>query len=198
MVIPIVIGVGVLAAFWFWWRRRLADLSTDDARSGDRTAVRLTSEALAGLPSPPWRLVREIPDDRLSGVDHVVIGPPGVVAIQTVLADRPVGAAGGGEDGADGPDDVDRLVVIAGARGAVDDLSSRGGADCRLLARVHWGRPDPDRPAAEEISTGVVAVEGQRLVDWLGSLGDGGLSASHVDLAWAAVTTGVGRPDPLA
>lgn len=190
VLIPLVLGIVALVAFWFWYRRAIARMSPD---SDDRApaAVRLTSERLSSLSSPGWRVVHEVPADRLGGVDHVVIGPPGVIAIETVLSDRPTAVDGGRTL------TPEATMAAATARGAVDDLTHPVGIDCRTLAKAFWGAPDADRPAADEVAPGVVDVEGQRLIDWLESLPPSTMHSSQVDLVWSAVLRGIGRPDPL-
>lgn len=191
--IPVVVLAVVLIAGWLWYRRSLAALRPDDAKPV--SGVRLTAEALHRLDQAPWRVVYEI-GGALGGVDHVLVGPPGLVAISTVAADRPrpqtlldaVGEA--------------RLVGDAAiARGPVDEVARPSAVPCRLWARVFWGAPDAHRPPHEAVGHGFHVVEGQRLGDWLSALvADAAdpLDAHRVDLAWQAVVIGIGRPDPLA
>src|SRR5688500_11721856 len=75
--IPVVLGVT---------RRRFKLVAAGigpDLRQGSDPSVRLTSNALRALSTPPWRVVHEIGVQRLGGIDHVVIGPPGVLPITT-------------------------------------------------------------------------------------------------------------------
>jgi len=191
IVVPLVllplIAIGVLV----WYRRRLAELHVDDAPTV--SGVRLTAEALHRLPSPTWRVIHET-TERLDGVDHVVIGPAGVLAISTVLGDRPprsqlLDAAGG---------EAHLVASAAVARGDVDDLARRVGSRCDVWARVFWGAPDPTRPPAEELATGSVLVEGQRLESWLAdAAADTPVLEQHdVTQVWREITVGIGRPDP--
>ena len=159
------------------------------------SGVRLTAEALHRLDSPPWRIVYEI-GGALGGVDHVIIGPPGVIAITTIVADRPT---------------AERLLAAAGEaqliaeaaieRGPADELVRPAGVTCRLSARVFWGSSDPDRPAFEEVAHGNHLVEGQRLTEWLTALDESTaeppLTQPQIDLAWQAIVMGIGRPDPI-
>ena len=173
---------------WIVYQRKLADLDPHRGRSPSASGVRLTAERLRLLSQPPWRVVYEIAEGRLGPIDHVVVGPSGPIAIETVLADRP------DTDPDDGPDAVARAAI---ARGDLDDLTRRVGVSSTLLARVYWGSPRPDEPAASAEAGGQVHVEGQRLVDWLESR-TGTLTSTEVDLVWQAVVVGIGRPDPLA
>lgn len=190
LVVAFVVTVLVLVGFWFWYRRKIADLAPD-AEERTLPGARLTSEHLATLATPPWRTVREISPGHLGSIDHVVIGPAGVVAIETVLADRPPPSA---EPAGSDPHLVGAAAV---ARGDVDDLVRETGIGCEVFARVYWGHPDPALEAAHEVATGHHAVEGQRLGEWLHELPSKGLTESQVDLAWRAVLVGIGRPDPL-
>lgn len=151
--------------------------------------ARLTSERLRSLPSPPWRMVYEIADDRLGGVDHVIIGPPGIIAVSTVMTDRP---------DASEPAEPQRVAAAAMMRAPADELAQRAGLRCELLVKVFWGAPHQEQPAAIETMPGTLAVEGQRLAEWLATLPPGPLTSAQVDLAWQTMLTGIGRPDPLA
>jgi len=151
--------------------------------------ARLTSERLRELPTPPWRFVFEISEDKLGGVDHVIIGPSGVIAVSTQMLDRPLLA--------DRPDP--QLVANAALmRGSVDELAKRAGVSCNVLAKVYWGTAQPERPAAVQSMYATLIVEGQRLNDWLLTLPPGPLTPAQIDLAWQTILTGIGRPDPLA
>jgi hypothetical protein len=192
-VIPLVVLAVVLITGSLWYRRSLAALRPDDARPV--SGVRLTAEALHRNDHAPWRVVYEI-GGALGGVDHVVVGPPGLVAISTVVADRPrpqMLLESTGEA---------RLVADAAvARGPVDEIARPSGVPCRRWARVFWGAPDAKRPAHEAVVQGFDLVEGQRLGEWLAALAAEAtepFDTPEVDRAWQAVVTGIGRPDPLA
>jgi hypothetical protein len=190
IVIPLIVLPLVIVAVFVWYRRSIDRMRVDDVKPV--SGVRLTAEALHRLESPPWRVVYEI-GGALGGVDHVVIGPPGVVAITTVVADRPDPARLTSTTG-----EAQLVAEAAVARGPVDELARPAGTGCQLSARVFWGAPDPARPASDEIVHGNQLVEGQRIDQWLGALGDDALTPAQVDLAWRAIVMGIGRPDPLA
>ena len=188
VLIPFALSVAVLVGFYVWYRRRIKDMTVDsDARV--IPGGRLTATALRSLASPPWRVVYEVGDKHLGDLDHVVIGAGGVLAIHSVATDRPVE-----------PSQVAEAQLVANAaiaRGELADIAAQAGAQCRTLVRVHWGTPQPDRPAGVEVAPGLVAVEGQRLVAWLVALPPGPLPPAEIDRVWRAVSMGVGRPDPL-
>jgi hypothetical protein len=193
IVIPLVVLPIVIVGAFVWYRRSIARLKPEDAKP--ISGARLTAEALHRLHSPPWRVVYEI-GGALGGVDHVVVGPPGVVAITTVVANRPVP-----ETLIEATGEARLMSEAAVARGPVDELVRPAGADCRLTARVFWGTPDPSRPEHDEVAHGSQLVEGQRIEQWLASISD--LTTEHeldqaqVDLAWQAIVMGIGRPNPL-
>jgi len=193
IIVPLIILPILLVGGFLWYRRSIADMRPDQAKPV--SGIRLTAEALHRAPAPPWRVVYEV-GGALGDVDHVIIGPPGVVAITTVVADR--------------PDPVqlrnarsDAILVseAAVARGPLDELLRAAAASCDRWARVHWGTPDRGRAAAEDLVHGSVLVEGQRIDEWLASMvADAAepLDAARVDVIWRTVVIGIGRPDPLS
>lgn len=191
-IVVFLLVIGAMAAAYLWYRRKMADMvvdSTERALPGGR----LTAERLADLKNPPWRLVFEVNGSALGSVDHVIVGPTGVIAVETLMVDRPTPSTRDTN-----PNHAEVVAQSAIARSEVDELTRRVGVPCDLLARVYWGTPTPDRPAAEPITDGAVAVEGQRLVEWLMARPPGPLSTAQVDQVWQAILTGIGRPDPLA
>lgn len=189
--LAVIVVVGV--AFWTWYRRKVAAMAPD---TGVRPlkGSRLTAERLRRLPTPPWRVVFEVGESTLGNVDHVIIGSGGVVAIETVVGDRPTPADWQQQVEAARPQ---LTVNAATARNEIDELLSSG-ASCTVLARVYWGAPSDDQPASFEILPGLVAVEGQRVEQWLMNLAPGALTAAQVDLSWQQILMGIGRPDPLS
>jgi len=191
IIVPlIIIPIAVITAY-LWYRRKMIAMQLDTG-ARDVPGPRLTSETLRRLPNPPWRVVYEIRPDQLEGADHVVIGPCGITAITTVVANRSKA-------------DVPRVSALVAAtslvRAAVDEHSEPVGARCDRVVKVYWGTPQPDDPPAREGVNGAIDVEGQRLEAWLCSLPPGPppgpLSAGQVDAAWRALVIGIGRPDPL-
>lgn len=192
IIIPLVVLPIVVIAAYLWYRRSMADMKPTDPKP--LSGVRLTAEALHRSPSPTWRAVYEI-GGALGDVDHVIVGPPGAIAITTLVADRPEPSLlPGARSGA-------RLVSEAAiARGPIDELLRAVGASCSLSARVYWGTPSPGRPAADEVVHGSQLVEGQRLDEWLTGLIEGTaapLDQARIDAVWRTIVMGIGRPDPL-
>ncbi len=150
-------------------------------------AARLTSNALRTLATPPWRVVYEIGDDKLGGIEHVVIGAAGVFALQTSMDPLPVAV----EPNPD-PHEIAQAAIV---RGSLDDALARCAMSSDRLVRVHWGA---GASGAVDVLPGLTAVAGASLGEWTDSLAGQSLSPAQVDLAWQTVLTSIGRPDPLA
>ena len=190
IIIPIALVAVIVPAALTWAKRNLRDpakggLDLDDA--GPPAGGRLTSTALRELPSPPWRVVYEIPDDKLGGVEHVLIGPAGVFALQTSMDPNPTAPATDPS-----PSEIAQPAIV---RSELDEALRRCALESDRMVRVHWGTGS-DGPAAVEVVPGSTAVDGRRITEWTASLPDR-LTGSQIDLAWQTVTTAIGRPDPL-
>lgn len=190
IIIPLVL-VAIIVPVAFTWAK--TNLKDGGAASADEPVVtpsaRLTSNALRELPTPPWRIVYEISEDKLGGVGHVLLGPAGIFAVRTSMDPMPMPSAE--------PPDAQAVARAAIARGDLDDALRRCAMSSDRLVTVHWGAPVEGAPTAVETVPGAVAVDGRALTAWVGSLG-GGRSPAQVDLAWQTVTMALGRPDPLA
>jgi len=193
IIVPLIILPILLVGGYVWYRRSIADMRPDQAKPV--SGVRLTAEALHRAPAPPWRAVYEV-GGALGDVDHVIVGPPGVVAITTVVADRPDPV-----QLRDARSDAILVSEAAIARGPLDELLRAAAASCDRWARVHWGTHDPGRPAADDLVHGSVLVEGQRIDEWLAAMvadATAPLDAARIDAIWRTVVIGIGRPDPLS
>jgi hypothetical protein len=195
IVIPLIVLPIVIVGGYLWYRRSMTRMRPDDAKP--ISGVRLTAEALH-RESPPWRVIYEI-GGTLGGVDHVIVGPAGIIAITTVVADRP-----SPQRLVDTVGEAQLVSDAAVARGPVDEVARPASVACRLSAKVFWGSPDPARPAHDEVAFGSHLVEGQRIHEWLTAIVDPTverdeplLDASQVDLAWQSIVMGIGRPNPL-
>jgi hypothetical protein len=189
ILIPLVVLPIILVATYIWYRRSVAAITPNETKPV--SGRRLTAEALHRLPTPPWRVVYEI-SGALGDVDHVVIGPPGVLAITTVVADRP--------DPAHLRADRGEATLVSDAaiqRGLLDELLRPIGASCRVSATAYWGAPDPSRPAADDLVHGAQLVEGQRIGEWIATFDDAPFGPDRVDAVWRQIAMGIGRPDPL-
>jgi len=189
IIIPVVL-VAILAPTGFVWAKRNFK---DNAGRVDDVFVapsdRLTSTALRELESPPWRVVYEVAHDKLNGIGHVVIGPPGVFALRTTMEPLPH------EPTTDA--DAKTIAEAAIARGGVDDALRRCAMSSERLVMVHWGVND-SAEITVDLMPGVTAVDGRAITTWAAGAGPETLTQSQVDLAWQTVVTAIGRPDPLA
>lgn len=188
IIIPVVL-VAVLAPVGFVWaKKNLKDnAGVVDTDAAVPPTDRLTSNALREFETPPWRVVYEIAHDKLNGIGHVLIGPPGVFAMQTTMDPLPHHPKTDA--------DARQVAEAAIARGGLDDALRRCAMSTERLVIVHWGVNDSDEIRVD-VMPGVTAVDGRALSAW--AAGESGvLSASQVDLAWQTIVTSIGRPDPL-
>lgn len=191
IVVPLIVLPIALFVVWRWYQRTYRRPTPDGERSV--SGVRLTSETLRRLDSPPWRVVHEI-GDALADIDHIVIARAGIIAIRTRVSDRPTI-----EQLTESHTMAALVADSAMARSTVDELLRDVGASCVQLARVYWGRSDPHRHGAEQSIHATTLVEGQRLIEWLDDWNmhaPSALDPATIDRAWRAVVTGIGRPDP--
>ena len=187
IIIPVAILAVVVPVGLFWAKKTLKDAPNDRTDTAPPTG-RLTGAALRELPSPPWRVVYEIADDKLGGSEHVLIGPAGIFAVRTAMSPIPTPSG-------DPPEatEVARAAII---RGPLDDALGRCAMESDRLLEVHWAPPVDAGPAWVEAIPGVTAVDGRRLDEWAAAQPER-LAPAQVDLAWQTVTTAIGRPDPL-
>ena len=193
IIIPVLLVAVVVPVAFVWARRRLKEQADIGGEPPTAPALRLTSNALRSLESPPWRVVYEVASERLGGVEHVLIGPAGVFAVATSMDPLPAPIT-----------DADPHAVAAAAimRGALDDALGRCAMVSDRLVRIQWGANTAGAPVSVELMPGVTAVDGRRIADWARAVTTGRecptLSQAKVDLAWQTVLTAIGRPDPLA
>jgi hypothetical protein len=191
IVISLIALAILLVAGYVWYRRSIAGMRPTDPKPV--SGVRLTAEALHRAPAP-WRVVHEV-GGALGDIDHVIVGPVGVVAVTTVVGDRPDPRAL-----LDARAEALLIIEAAVARGPLDELLRAADTSCQHWARVYWGTPDARRPAVEQLVHGSALVEGQRIGEWLDALAtstSAHVDPPRVDLVWRTIVTGIGRPDPL-
>lgn len=188
IIVPLVAIAIVVPTAFVLFKRYVSGLS---ATSADRavSGARLTSAALHRLAQPPWRVIHEIAPTALGGVDHVLIGPGGIFAVNTEVTPLP--------DVPSGDAATQVMMSAAIARGELDDALRRCAMDSTARVSIHWGRTEGDGLSVE-LAPGALAVVGQRLDAWVASLPHDRLTPAQVDLAWQTVATAIGRPDPLA
>ena len=193
IIIPLLLVAVVVPVVFVWARRRFKEQADTGGELPTAPAVRLTSNALRALESPPWRVVYEIAADRMNGVEHVLIGPAGVFAVETSMDPLPAPVAGA---------DPHAVAAAAIMRGGLDDALRRCAMARDRLVRIPWGANPADTPASVDLMPGVTAVDGRRITEWTRDVTTGRdgptLSPAQIDLAWQTVLTAIGRPDPLA
>ena len=174
IIAPIVVLLIVVPVGMTWAKRRLKDGAAAAAlEPANDPKLRLTSNALRPLPTPPWRVVYEIAPDKLGGIEHVLIGPAGIYGMRTSMDPLPAPVADPGAH------DIGRAAIV---RAALDDALRRCAMSSAALVEVHWGVNPDGAPASHELLPGRIAVDGRRLEPWADSLAPG------------ALTAGAGRP----
>ncbi|MCB0965627.1 MAG: hypothetical protein KDB37_02230 [Ilumatobacter sp.] len=188
IIIPVVILAVVVPLGLTWAKKAFKDAPDRDTELASPTG-RLTGGALRELPSPPWRVVYEIAEDKLGSTEHVLIGPAGIFAVRTSMSAMPT-PSGDAPD----PADVARGAIV---RGPLDDALRRCAMESDRLLEVHWAPPVDGAPVSVEFLPGITAIDGRRLGEWASTQPER-LTPAQIDLAWQTVTTAIGRPDPLA
>jgi hypothetical protein len=190
ILVPVVIVLVVVPVVFWWARTRLQASGAAGLADSPDPSIRLTSNALRGLPAPPWRVVHEIAVDKLGGIEHVLVGPAGIFALRTSMQPLPAPASATPDAHA-----IGRAAIV---RGALDDALRRCAMSSTSLVTVHWGVNPAGSPAAVDVLPGSVAVDGRSIAAWAASFPAAGLTPAQVDLAWQTVVVAIGRPDPLA
>ncbi len=122
IIIPIVAVAILVPAGLIVFKRYLNSIRPGTG-SGTPSGARLTAAALHRLPTPPWRVVYEMHNDALGGIDHVLIGPAGILAITTSLTTMP----------SQSTERPSPEMIARGAIAAATSTTSCGAAD--------WSRP---------------------------------------------------------
>lgn len=193
IVIPLVALAILIPLAWWAATKQLRAATTPRGgaeASPGAAGARLTSAALHRTVSPPWRVILEVPPGRLGDIEHVLIGPPGIFGVSTVLEPLPHSSATTTEPSAA------ELAASAVARADLDDALERCAlaSDARVV--VHWGRTDAQHHSLDS-GFATIAVDGNRLADWIAAMEHNRLSSPQIDLAWQTVCLAIGRPDPL-
>jgi hypothetical protein len=172
---PYVIGAGLASVFWYGALTVVVMAGTGTYLLG-ADGERWTSDELRKLTRHGWRLVEHVPL-AYGDIDHVLIGPGGVYAVETK------NTSGRWDLG----DCDDRIVdAVTQARRCADRLralllehSVRLRAEVRPLVVV-WGRATADRATVD----GVDVIHGSALAEWTQSLSEEVLSSEQVATAF--------------
>ncbi len=190
IIIPVVLVTVLVPVAIMWAKKNFKNsVGVDRGDAFVPPSDRLTSNALRELESPPWRVVYEVAHDKLGGVGHVLIGPSGIYALRTTMDPLPHTPTTDA--------DASAIAQAAIARGGVDDALRRCAMSSDRLVVVHWGVNDTAEIKVD-LMPGATAVDGRSLTTWAATAGPDTMTPSQVDLAWQAVVTSIGRPDPLA
>ncbi len=190
IIIPIIVLAIAAPAGFVWAKKLKTGGASTRVESPTAVGTRLTSDALRDLASPPWRIVYEITEEKLDGIEHVIIGPAGVFAVQTSMDPLPAPRVD--------PASAHEIARVAILRGGLDDALRRCAMTSDQLVTFHWGVDSDHRGQSVEVSPGAIAVDGRAIAAWAATLRERRLSPAQVDLAWQTVVAAIGRPDPLA
>ena len=150
IIIPVLLLAVVVPVAFVWARRRFKEPGSVAANCRRRRPIRLTSKALRTLESPPWRVVYEIGQARMGGVEHVLVGPGGIFAVVTSMDPMPSSGRRPGSARRRRRGDPARRARRCAAPVRDDERSSRhrslggererGATQYRGVARCHRGR----------------------------------------------------------
>ncbi len=179
--------VGSVGAIWLWIVQATGTAPTMMGEIGEQW----TARELRRLRKRGWRLVNHVllkHDD----IDHVVVGPGGVVTVETKWSARP--------------------WLVEPMDGRIRDAAGKARSDARSLTHWQdlkrldvgevraavflWGEGSRDLPPFAD-HDGVTIVAGPKAAQWLETLGAGVLSNDQVDAAWRALDAQCGKRDPL-
>lgn len=140
-------------------------------------AEQWTAQELRKLPAG-WRLVNHVFLRRIPDIDHVVIGPGGIFAVETKWSGDPWRL----------PSD-ERLkdaVRVAGGHARILNLWSelRRASQCEVIPLlVLWG-PRGDAPVDRCVVDGVQVIRGSVLKEWGRAIPEGALTREQVEQVW--------------
>ncbi len=182
-------AAGVLTATVFWLGVLLVrQLSGVGYLHLGELGEKWTTQQLRSLVrTREWRLINRLHLKRYSDVDHVLIGPPGVIVIET---------KGGATDWMETSQQSRIDAAVEQVRR--NEIPVRG-----LVRAKQTGTPTHAVvvlwPSYEEFETrvvnGVTVLSGHRLSEWVADLPAGGLDAEQVVDAWSALADTVERRD---
>ncbi|MCU1459530.1 MAG: hypothetical protein JWL73_3622 [Actinomycetia bacterium] len=157
------LGVGSYSDSW------RADLLA--AYAGARTAIELDEMVTSG-----WRVIDRVAADG-GVVEHVAVGPAGVLTVRTAVATRPWNLTADGVDGADGgPNAALRRIQIAEMQrinDAVRQLLVDHGMDVPVVPTLLlWGTGAPVQPGGQKVVDGVAVLMGKQAEIWRRDLQD--------------------------
>ena len=186
----VVVGGGLAAVGGAMWNWIVQVTGTAPTMMGD-LGEQWTANELRKLRRRGWAVVNHV-TLRTRDIDHVLIGPGGVVAVETKWSAQPWTWS---------PMDPRIVEAARSARGHAHDLGlwhdlkSLGVGDVDSVVFL-WGDGARGIPPGAEIE-GTAIVTGRTVGQWRTQLGEGRLAASQVEAAWTAVDAQCRRRDPL-
>jgi hypothetical protein len=186
----LVIGTGITgvgSAIWIW---AIQSTGTAPTMMGD-LGEQLTAGELRKLRRHGWRIVNHVTLRPARDVDHVLVGPGGLFAVETKWSATPWS-----QEPIDG-----RIVdAAAQARENAHDLTiwhhlrSLGVGEVKSVVIV-WGAGARDFTAALSVS-GTTVLAGPKLARWRRGLTEAELTSSQVEAAWQALDAQCRVRDP--
>ncbi len=180
-----IVGGWVVFVGWLLWHQVVVE-SGSSTRDMGALAEQWTSNELRLLRDRGWRVINHVVL-RHWDIDHVAVGPGGVLVVQTKWSSDEAGMH-------------DLATVTRQLKKDAEDvrlmLKARlAGAPARAVVVV-WG-PAARRDAAipSQPVDGVHVVAGRRLKELLEGFGDCGVKPDAIDAAWATLRDQVGQRD---
>jgi hypothetical protein len=121
-----------------------------------------TATELDALSANGWRVIdRVAADGRV--VDHVAVGPAGVLTVRTAVATTPWSL---GPDRIQGAD-RDPIAEMQNINDAVKQLLAKQGVEVPVVPTLLlWGNGAPDQPDGQEVVDGVAVLIGKQAEMW--------------------------------
>lgn len=192
-----VMGIGLATAFWITVIAVLALSGTMSAYSGLLSETSVADE-LRRWRRRGWRVVNGLTLRANMDIDHIAVGPPGVLVVETKYSDHawPVGSAGD-------PFMAGRLAaavtqVLRNAKDVArheDFKRAIGGALVRPVLVVDSSEPSPHNAPEWLTTDGVTIVPARHLPKWLGTLDGDTLDAERVVRIWTELSAHADRRD---
>lgn len=178
--------VAVLSALWHWI---VAATGTAPTEMGERSE-QWTAQELRRLHRAGWRVINHVMLSERD-IDHVLVGPGGVIAVETKWS-----AQAWRWDPAD--ERIMRAAVGVRAKARQlrlwHNLRSLGVGPVRPVLFL-WGPGARQIPSGADLD-GVGIVTGRTAAQWRDGLGSGQLSKDQIEAAWSVLDEQCRRRDP--
>jgi hypothetical protein len=196
----LVMGAALATALWLDVLAVLIFGGAIPALSG-LLAETATAEELRRLRRRGWRLVNGLVLRGNADIDHVAVGPAGVLVVETKYSDE-AWLGSQGSPFMDSRLDQAREQVLRNRRHVArheDFKRAIAGAPVRAVLVLHSSAPDEGSPGWIEEPDGLLTVLGDRsLAEWLSTLDQHQLDADGVERVWGELSKHVARRDQWA